>query len=98
MERQVLNAKVIRIHEHKHRYKEVKKEVLVELQKVQAKLFTSAIELLTSYKWKEWSDKLPYGSEFKFEELAMRDAGDEFVNEVLVLKERIEEIIERNRI
>jgi len=97
MEGKNLNAKVISIHEYKNSYNEVKNEVVEELEQVQEKLFTYSINLLISHKWKAWSDELPEGTEFRFEETAMRDAGDEFVNELLDLKGKIEVITKRNR-
>jgi len=98
MERKNLNAKVISIHEHKLRYNEVWKEVLEELPQVNSMLFSSAINLLVSHKWKAWSESLPYGAEFQFEESAMRDAGDEFVIELLDLRASIEEFIAKHQI
>jgi hypothetical protein len=97
MEHNNLNAKVICIHDHKLRYKEIREELVNELEQMDAKLFNYSVNLLISHKWKEWSESLPYGTEFQFEEGAMRDAGDELVNSLLDIRVKVQDIIEMKK-
>ena len=73
-------------------YQEELKQAVERLREIEAELFTKMINLATLGKWKEWSKSIPVGGEFKFTEEMLRDTGDENVNDLCLLMDKIVEV------
>ena len=81
---------IINLSDFLNNRKEYEKEIeetLDILDEFQLHLFTSAINLAVADKWKDWSDKMPDGSTFKFEDSMLFDTGDQNVTRIMELRD-----------
>ena len=85
-------ANIINLSDFLNNRKEYKKEIeetLNILDEFQLHLFTSAINLAVADKWKDWSDKMPNGSTFNFEDSMVFDTGDQNVTRIMELRDSV---------
>jgi len=83
---------IINLSDFLNNRKEYQKEIeetLDILDEFQLHLFTSAINLAVSDKWKDWSDKMPDGSTSKFEDSMLFDTGDQNVTRIMELRNSV---------
>jgi len=86
-------GKVVELVPFTEAYNNGMREVIEMLTSFKEQLFNEAIGLLMSGRWRKWSDEQPLGTIFNFREKEMLEAGDKTVNELLKLKEKVEELL-----
>jgi hypothetical protein len=68
-------------------------QAISTLEEMEDDIKSAMIGLATTGKWKKWSDEQPIGTEFTFTEEMLRDTGDENVDLLCDLVDKIEEIM-----
>jgi hypothetical protein len=67
-------------------------ETILYLDNLEDDIKTAMINLATKGKWKEWDEKQPEGAIFHFNEEMLRDTGDENVEVLCELTDKIVEV------
>ncbi|MFC1670589.1 hypothetical protein ACFL20_09360 [Spirochaetota bacterium] len=91
------NCEVIKFDRLLNNNKEYKKHLdglLEHLKESYEKINLHAINLAAAGVWKEWSDSIPVGSYFQFNEKMLLDCGDKNVVKLLNLLEDIDNTID----
>jgi len=68
------------------------KATTADLSDMSLKLFDLGLKLALTDKWKEWSDSMPVGSEFNFDNEMLLDTGDNIVTRIIKLKIEIDNL------
>jgi len=88
-------GKVIKLDSYSKDYQDAIEEVISELENMREYMFNRSVGLLMLHKWRHWSEEQPIGTVFNFREKEMLEADDKVVNELLKIKEIIEDSINR---
>lgn len=86
-------GKVVELVPFTEEYNNSMRSAIEMLTGFKEQLFNEAIGLLMTGRWRKWSDEQPVGTLFNFREKEMLEAGDKTVNELLELKEKVEELL-----
>lgn len=68
-------------------------EIVEKLEDIDKVIFGSMIDLSTSDKWKEWSEKQKEGTIFEFNETMFENCPDKNVTKLLDLRRKLNSII-----
>lgn len=91
-------SKIIKLkHDYKAAsdYKDQLKHNIEKLQEFESELLMLAVNTATCGKWKEWSDNIKEGDTFEFTEEMLKDSGDDNVNDIMMLIDRVITLRER---
>lgn len=70
-------------------YQEAVLRTIELLTVIQDQLHNCLVDLATSGKWKDWSDKMPEGTEFTFTANMLKDTADNNVNQICNLFDEV---------
>ncbi len=86
----------------KLRYKETLTKTIAYLKELEEELWSKALGLAMTGKWKEWNKSMPEGSVMQFDWGMLSNTGDKCVDEMLAFISQVEDVrldlMQRNNI